>query len=457
MRRAAFTLLLASCGFWGEDDFKGLRVGAGDAPWTDRGTLAICESPTLLGPPDSDPSGLCMSDRGGVAGCHADGDCHSRERCVCGLCSVQFCDGPGQCGSSKECNFNAVGGYPVNACGIPCSSLEPCPGDNDLCDHGFCTNKCMADSDCQTGELCSTSHRCVARGCKVDNDCVAGVERCAIQRIPNDLREPALLDSPLTMYVEVRPTLSTAEIWRATTSDNGQSWVMDPPQAVLTASTGERRVSAPSVVRRGGQIYLFFETDTGGIHLALSNDGKNFNRMPTVVHPTGSSPGAAALDDGTLLVYYQSAGGIGLVASTDGAAFDDRGDVLTPAMVTDPLLWRFISHIGQPAARASIVNGREIVQIWFTGHGVETSSSTQSGMATPPVPNDSIGYAVSTDRGMTFTMYPFNPVFDRVENFVDHDQEFSPAVAPLGDGFLMIYGAADAKGISSNLGSAQNP
>jgi hypothetical protein len=458
MKRLVLLLAFTSCGFADEQDFKGSRIGQGDAPWTDRGTLAVCMTPTLMGAPDSDPSGLCLpQNQQSVAGCRSDGDCRSRERCICGLCSVQFCDGPGQCGTSKECNFSAVGGYPVNACGIPCSSLEPCPGDDDVCDHGFCSNKCMADRDCQTGEFCSTSHRCVARGCKVDNDCVAGVQRCAIQRNPSDLREPALLDSPLVMYVELRPTNSTGEIWRATTTDDGQTWRMDPPQAVLTPDVGERRVSAPSVVRRGGQILMFFEKEAGGIGLALSDDGKAFTRMPAQVHATGLSPGAAVLDDGTLLIYYDAGGAIGLVTSADAQTFDDHGPVLTAAQVTDPLLWRFIDRIGQPAAHARNDAGREIVQLWFTGHGVEVSSSTQSGMPAPPVPNDSIGYAVSTDRGLSFTIYPFNPVFDRVENFVDHDQEFTPAVAPAGDGYLMIYGAADSKNISSNLGSAQNP
>jgi hypothetical protein len=226
---------------------------------------------------------------------------------------------------------------------------------------------------------------------------------------------------------------------------------------VLSPDVGERRVSAPSVVRRGAQILMFFEKEAGGIGLAQSSDGKSFTRVPAPVHATGISPGAAVLDDGTLLIYYETGGAIGLVTSTDAQTFEDHGPVVTAAQVTDPLLWRFIDRIGQPAAHARMDAGREIVQLWLTGHGVETSSSIQSGMPTPPVPNDSIGYAVSTDRGLTFTIYPFNPVFDRVENFIDHDQERTPAVAPAGDGYLMIYGAADSKNISSNLGAAVNP
>jgi hypothetical protein len=463
-RRSAWAValaLVASCGFWGEDDFKGRRLGAGDAPWGDRGALAICMAPTLLGPPDSDPAGICLAAGAEPRnGCGSDANCRSRERCVCGLCEAQFCDGPSQCGSRMECNFTPIAGFPAQVCGLPCSSLAPCPSERDLCEHGFCTSRCAADADCQTGESCSSAERCVARGCARDGDCTTGAAapRCAIQRNPAELREPALLESPLVLYLELRPAPGTGEIWRATTSDGGQSWVMDPPQAVLAPAAGEQRVGAPAVVRRNGSILLLFEQGGGGIGLAQSGDGKAFARQPGLVHGSGSSPGAAVLGDGTLLVYYEDgSGAIGLVTSADAQTFDDHGVVLTAQDVGDPLLWRFVDRIGQPAARRSVRAGREEVQLWFTGHGVETSSSIQSGQPTPPVANDSIGYAVSTDRGQSFAPYPFNPVFDRIENFVDHDQERTPAVAADGDGFLLLYGGADAMGFSTNLGGAVNP
>jgi hypothetical protein len=452
----------AGCGLLSESDFPGARPTAGSAPWVDLGSATICLTPHLLGPADSPSTGLCVSPAAAPgAGCQVDRECRSRERCVCGTCTAQLCDAPGQCGP-LECNFR------TSTCGEPCSGQQPCP-DGELCERGFCTLRCASAADCQTGEFCSSANRCEAAACQAPADCIQPGLECALERDPADLREPTLLDQPLLMFVELRPTASGGQIFRATTPDQGQSWRMDPAAPVLEPAAGERRVGAPSVIRVGDRLVLFFE-QADGIGRAESSDGRSFLRDPSATLSADQpweqghigSPGAAVLASGEVLLYYEGGdqAGIGLAVSADGIHFEKPGaqPVLTPAMVDDPVLWRQIDRLGQPFARAARdAAGREVVGLWFSARGLETSSEIQSGMPVPPVPNQSIGYAASLDGGRTFTPYPFNPVFDRVQQFVTHQQERTPAVAPLDDRFLLLYGAADALDHPTGIGVARSP
>ncbi|HJZ88369.1 MAG TPA: hypothetical protein VKN99_24510 [Polyangia bacterium] len=467
MRRAPLLLfMLPACGFLGESDFAGARQAAGSAPWTNLGAATLCQGSTFFGPPDSDPVGICIpqSARPGRL-CLSDAACRSRERCVCGTCTVQICDGPAQCGSGngRDCNFR------TNVCGLPCSAQQGCPG-QDVCDRGFCTSACLQDRDCQTGETCSPTHRCISAFCHTTSECIGGIQDCQIQRNPGDLREPALLDDPLLLFVELRPTVSTGQIVRAQSGDGGRSFSIDPAAPVLAPTAAERRLGAPAVARRGTTLLLFFE-EPDGIGRALSSDnGRTFQRDPAPVVRADQaweaglvgSPGAAVLGDQTVLLFYEGGGGagIGLATSQDGASFikPSARPVVDAIAISDPTLWRQIDRVGQPAARRALDPvGREGVSLWFAAHGVESAATLESGMLVPPVANNSIGYAASLDRGRTFAPFPFNPVFDRIENFRQHDQESTPTVAPVGDRFLMLYGGADPQGHATGLGIAVNP
>jgi hypothetical protein len=73
-------------------------------------------------------------------------------------------------------------------------------------------------------------------------------------------------------------------------------------------------------------------------------------------------------------------------------------------------------------------------------------------------PNFSVGYAAAAASDLAFHAFPFNPVFDRVTDFLTHQSELSPTVVAQGDGYLMYFTRADPDAVVfDNLGVAANP
>src|SRR6185312_9584652 len=94
MRTLALFLCVvaAGCGFEREAPYAGARV-PDVAPWSDLGPVDLCLAAARIVAPS-----LCGTAAAAGASCASDGDCKSRERCVCGACTVAVCDSADECG-----------------------------------------------------------------------------------------------------------------------------------------------------------------------------------------------------------------------------------------------------------------------------------------------------------------------------------------------------------------------
>ena len=472
------------CGFGPTDSFTGRRIGDGVAPYTDLGEVRICAGNDRLGPPTSLPGGYCDRAQPG-ASCDADADCRSRERCVCGLCTVQFCT------ASAECGFGRVCSFVDNRCDRPCASRADC-GNGESCINQVCrSGLCTADTQCQTGERCGTAtpRRCVVDPCDSDVACSMFPGRsCKVQRRPRTAREPTVLvlpgpgvKRPFLMFLALDEPGGVTAIYRAD-SDDGQAFRLDPADRAVLAPAAEdaNRVDAPSVVRDGaGRLTMYFES--AGVAIARaqsSDDGRTWTGRTRVLTASASwegtrvgAPAAAVAASGETLLFYEGGTGAGIglaVAGGATASFTRSGDgrVLTAAQVTDPTLWRRVDLIASPAVEllpGARPGSGTAVRLWFAAHGEESAAAKKLGVLTPIPPNFSIGFASATFAGGRLSMlvpHPWNPVFDRIEGFLVHPSELSPAVveAPEGERYLLYYGRASVDGTDyANLGVAENP
>lgn len=451
---------LAGCGFAPEEDFTGTRVGDGIAPWTELGAVQICLGTEFLGPPDDPPGGLCTSNTLVQAPCLDDGDCRSRESCVCGRCIVQYCRTNSDCGSGRICSFSE------SRCDVPCAVDEDC-GDDSQCFNNTCRGRCESNDDCQAGEVCNSQNRCITAVCSDNGECLTG-ELCQLQRVPRVAREPTILagrsaDEPrFTMWLEVSEEIAQDRraIWRAV-SDDGVHYRLDPATPVLADAN---EAHAPSVVRSATGFGLYYEFGDGAeIRYTESIDGIAFSPGTAVLSgtPGGAAavraPSAVLLPGEEVLVYYQVGDGasIALASGSLGGALASAGTVLDPGAVTDPpsggvapQFWIDIETLRSPHALVTESGTGELsLRLWFSAFGRESGDSFQFGEVIPIDPTYSIGYA-SADLGMPsdFTVWPFNPIFDRVEAFLDHRSELTPAVVrvrdadgSLRDGYLLYY------------------
>ena len=492
MRRGLLLAALAGvlagrgCGFGPTDSFTGRRIGDGVAPYTDHGEVRICAGNDRLGSPTSMAGGFCDRPIPG-APCDADADCRSRERCVCGVCTVQFCS------SSAECGFGRVCSFVDNRCDRPCASRADC-ATGESCINQVCrSGPCSADSQCQTGERCGTAtpRRCVVDPCESDSACTMfpGRTSCKIQRRPRAAREPTvLLDPgarrPFLMFLALDEPSGTTAIYRAD-SDDGVSFTLDPAdRAVLLPVAGDLgKADAPSVVRDGATLVMYFESAGASIARATSMDGgRSWSRSPAVndgrvLSASGGweggrvgAPAAALSGSGATLLFYEGGAGAGVglaVAPPGSSSFARSGDgrVLAPAAAADPVLWRGVDAVASPFAdvRPGARAGTDQVRVWFAARGMESAAAKKLGVLTPIPANFSIGFASSTFDGAklgTLVPHPWNPVFDRIEGFLVHPSELSPAVieVPEGERYLLYYGRAREDGSAyANLGVAENP
>jgi len=448
-RLAAMALALAvcGCGFAPQDDFTGRRVGDGISPWTDLGSLRLCAGNQLIGPPASDPGGLCTAPAQVRPPCTSDSECASRERCVCGGCTVQYCTSNADCTGGQVCTFGSVNG---NRCDTPCTRNDDCAA-GEVCQEPRCVKRCETDAECQSGEFCATlglRKLCAVKPCTGDDECVSG-DICRIQRVPRVATEPTALrdGDAYVMWLELSDEIQQDQraIYRAV-SDDGINYRLEPAAPVVEDGGAAH---APSVVRTPTGFALYYEAGDGeSIKRTESADGQNFGAASVEI-PAGSSavraPGAVSLPDGRVELYYQ-------VGDGDAIALSGAGNVLTPTDVTDPptrdrdQFWIAIEAVGSPyAALATDQDGEPIVRLWFTAFGQESDDSLRLGEVVPTAPNYSLGYAAAPAAAPAeLTVWPFNPIFDRISVFVDHLSELAPAVVPAGpEAFLLYYLAAD--------------
>ncbi len=472
-RMGLLAVLWLSCGLGPNDHFTGARQSSGVAPWVDLGGANLCEAPALLGPADSTPVGFCVPDSAqALRACTFDTECGARERCVCGRCSVQYCDSAAGCGKALSCDFKN------KRCARKCSKTARCAF-GQTCRGGFCTAKCMTDSECAAGELCNqVIQRCVVAACGDNANCLVGKEHCAIQRVPAEVREPALVPDvdprkQPVLYVEIR-RMGRGAIYRALSPD-GVGWTLDPAEPILEPAADETRIGAPAAVRTDAGWLLFFDAGPMGTRIdrATSSDGVHFTRdVAPALEPASPweggkvhAPGVTRTARGVYLAYEGGDGaGLGLAFAADGRSFTRVGDGLQLSRddVGDPLLWRNVNAVGSPSLAAHVDDaGDELLDLWFSAHGLESSSVEELGTPRAAVPNWSIGYAatrVPKTGDPRFEVFPWNPVFDRVLSFLQHEDELSPTVARLpGGNFAMLYGAIGSKGSYDNLGLALHP
>ena len=460
--RVGLLLVLATCGFLPEDDFTGKRVGDGIAPWTDLGPVQVCFGTESLGPPTSQPGGLCSSVNVAEAPCLDDGDCRSRESCMCGRCTVAYCTGSSDCGGGRTCTFSE------NRCDVPCANALDC-ADGEECVNATCRGRCLDDTECQTGEVCSGENYCIAVDCNSDEACQGG-ERCRIQRVPRQVLEPSALPgeggSRVALWVELADTAQPARrrIFRAISS-NGLAFRVDPVTPVIADGDDTR---APSVIRTPAGYALYYEWNSGAeIRVATSSDGVTFAAPTTaIVGGTGAAaahaPAAVLLPDGTVAVYYQVGDGaaIGLAVGEVGARLTTREPVLTPSQATirpssrEAPFWDDIAALRSPMALVTDGPGGPSLRLWFSGFGRESADSFQFGQVKPIPPNHSIGYAATAPGTLDrLVPWPYGPVVDRVEAFLKHREELGPGVMRLGgvgpdgtggdDAYLLYYVEAE--------------
>jgi hypothetical protein len=447
--------LAGACGFAPQDELTGRRIGDGIAPWQDLGAVELCLGSRRIGPPASTIGGFCAPDgTPPPRACTGDDGCGSRERCVCGRCTVQFCTSAGECGQGHVCSFL------TNRCDVACSVDDGCAGDRERCLSGVCRRDCAVDGDCQTGEVCGMQgamRLCIVADCTDDDACRAG-EFCDVQREPREVAEPTVLadEGPeLTMYLEMSDrTPDDRAIWRAV-SDDGVAYRFDPATPVFE-NGGDAR--APSVVRDAGGVRLFFETSVG-IAAVDSADGRNFGTPEAVLTGDWHAPAAAVAPDGETLLYVHAGARDGIALSRGGGPASivyDAGDVV------DPVLWRAVERVGSPfVAIETSPLGEPTVRLWFDAFGTESGSAIVFGDRRAVPPNDSIGFASAPgDDPTAFVSWPFNPVFDRVVTFLEHRAERAPAVVrvPGREQYFLYYEGFSADGTERDgLGVAVNP
>ncbi|MRG90738.1 hypothetical protein [Polyangium spumosum] len=212
-------------------------------------------------------------------------------------------------------------------------------------------------------------------------------------------RDPAVLDAdgdPATpavfgyfaMTPEVAgqdpdPTAPPGAIVRHGAED-GRSFDRAPLSVLTPAEPWEGgTVGAPSAVRVGGEVFLYYAA-AGGIGLARSSDGAAFTRVAgPVLGPDAAgweasavprSPGVVVLDDGSFRLFYEvpgpgGAARIGEARSDDGVTWTRVGDgpALAPAPAgegTEPPYDG--ASVGAPApVLVRSAEGRPILRVYY--------------------------------------------------------------------------------------------
>jgi len=438
---------VGACGLTPGDPFTGKRIGDGIAPWTDLGPVQLCLGSNFLGPPDTTPGGFCVSRANAL--CTSDRDCRSRESCVCGQCTVGYCSAASDCAGGRICTFAE------NRCDVACADAYDCARDEE-CFNGTCRGRCLNDDECQSGEVCNSLNYCITVDCASDASCDSG-EACTIQRVPRQALEPSALASgeasTVVLWIELADEGQTARrrIWRAESRD-GRLFRIDPARPVLDDGLDNR---APSVVRTPDGYALYYEWNDGAeIRVATSRDGTDF-ADPVTALVGGAGPGAVrapsavVLPDGSVAVYYQVGDGaaIGLATGPLGGALTARGGVLTPADITVPPsgraapFWDPVEAIRSPHALVTDGADGPSLRLWFSAFGHESADSYQFGQVLPIPANHSVGYAQgSVDAPDRLVPWPYGPVADRVDAFLDHREELTPGVVRLdGDDAYLLY------------------
>lgn len=429
MRRFVIALV-AGCGL-GPAPAPQTEHATGIAPWTDLGPAQVCLGTQALAPPEGPPGGLCQS----VASpdpiaCATDRDCQSRETCFCGQCMVAYCAVASDCEAPRVCNFAQ------HRCDLPCDDDRDC-ATGERCLGSVCRARCLDGGDCQQGEVCE-GNTCIGDDCSTDDDCF-GEERCLVQRIPRVVLEPspALAGDRLVLYLDLADpaTPDQRAIWRAVSRDaGGLRFVMEPEVPIVIGR-------APAIV--GSSLY-YEHGDGEELRVVTSDDGVTFGAPVTVLAGPGVHAPTAIHAGGIAHVYFTRDGAIARASGPLGAALDDHGIVLTPADVQvgdgtpGTAFWIDITQLASP--HAVFADREREVHLFFAGFGRESAAGERFGAPAEIPPSFSVGFAAASlaDPG-AFVVWPYGPVADRVEAFLEHRDELGPAVVERAPGSFRLY------------------
>lgn len=421
-------------------------TGFGDAE-----PIEVCLGTARVVAPDasSGAGAVCVPEGASGKSCSSNDSCAGIERCICGRCIVEACQGGNTCGEDRVCRDRR--------CTKACATAADCPS-GEVCSAGGCARACGGDGDCHFGERCDAlDNTCVTRLCSEAMPCGPG-RRCESAAVTGELHEPEIVNAggADVAYVELRPFGANAlsAIYRARI-DSPARWTAEPTDPVIAAEGGQS-AGGPAALVDGDRVELYFGLGDGAaIARAVSTDGgKSFARDATPVLSAESgwekgwigSPSVARYEGVTYLFYEGGPrAGIGLARLDGDKAVRVSDDpILTPEQVSHPLFWREVSEIGAPHA---VVAG-DAMRVYFTGRGVEGSDAIVSDASLPADVNDSIGMAATLDA-KRFSLYPSGPVLARLTNLRTYLGE-REAVVRLrdGGGAEITFVTADASGKS---------
>ncbi len=431
---------LQACGFAGDAQFEA-REPDGVTRFSDDRPVEICQQGARVGVPTQSPLGWCDYAAATAPTCNSDGDCRSRERCVCGACVVGPCDSNEECGPGQLCDFND------RRCDRACTNDGDC-GAGELCLPGrnVCRGRCQQNADCQSGEHCNAGRgRCEVESCTDQAQCA-----CGLVREPAELGAPsvvALGEGPLQLWFEERRP--TGPVLRYAVGDGVQFVLADG-----TVTDG----ASPSVVALSdGSLDLVWQT-AGGLRAGRVVDGVLISSAPLaapLVEPTHLLDG-----NGRRLLFGRRADGA-IVAATDDALLD--GAAIVPADLVSPPYVLAASAVGAPFVERD-ARAASVVRLWLTVRAVESGPTLQFGQSVDTPENDSIALLVcdaslgSDCRAGPFVPFPYNPVLARTESITKHPFERAPSTIVHRGVRLLYYESAGLDGLTpGNLRVARSP
>lgn len=433
-----FALTLASCGLVPSSEAILPFPSDGTFGFDDAAPIEVCLGAARIVPPGAPSGAVCVAEAATAKACSLDGECAGIERCVCGRCVVEACQGGGSCGEGRVCRDKR--------CTTSCTTDSACP-DGEVCAAGGCARACAGDADCHFGERCdSLGSTCRAKPCSTSTPCGKGA-RCEQASIEGELHEPSVADGDIA-YVELRSGASRA-IYRAIIEAEGR-WTVSPIEPVLLDA------GAPSALSLDDRVELYFELGDGeGIGRAVSTDGgltfvKDASPWltPAVAWEAGrvASPSVVRYRDSTYLFYEGGRrAGIGLARVGEGVATRASDEpIMTREAVSRASFWHDITEIGAPSA---VISG-DVLRVYFTARGIEGTDALIGDTRAPADANDSIGLFATTD-GEAFSPSPTGPVLARLTNLRTYLGEREASVRAGGDGgFEITFVTADASGAS---------
>ncbi|MBK9266678.1 MAG: hypothetical protein IPM54_43685 [Polyangiaceae bacterium] len=449
MNRAAlcfFAVFASACGLVHGDEALAPFPSDGIGAFEEASPIEVCLGTARVIAPAvaTGATALCVPTGQKSRLCAANADCTGIERCICGRCIVEPCQGGTTCSGDEVCRGKRC----TRGCGIDadCNAGERCIS-------GGCARSCKTNTDCHYGERCDAlDDVCVVSLCGSGGSCGSG-SVCEPMADIGELHEPNLLGDESIGFVELKRNGDRA-IYRASL-EAPQVWRIESMHPVIDVP-GETLVGAPSVIRRDNVIELYAAAgNPSRIVRARSNDDGVTYVLDTdpvlvAIEPwENGSVGSPSVFDfqGATYMFYEGGAraGIGLAKITEGRAERiAKNPILSPQSVQDPIFWRQVTHVGAP--HAMVVD--DSVRLIFTARGVEGFSATTSGESLSAEPNDSIGLATSTDL-KTFTLFPAGPVYARLVNLRAYLGEGEATVRLLPSGAEMVFVSSDASGEAS--------